>query len=187
MKRIFLTVALVGFSFFTYSQSSRPNIVYIMSDDHDDDAISAYRQLNPKTTPLPFETKSMDQMAREGILFRNAFVANSICSPVRATVLTGKFSHLNGIKDNYTPFDTSQYTFVKQLRSTGYQTAIIGKWHLHVTPSGFDHFSLLPGQGLYYSPRFMRASDTVTYSNGYATEEITRQTLDWIDKRDPKR
>lgn len=168
----------------TLAQNPRPNIIYIMSDDHDDDAISIYRALNMPKGSMFIQTPHIDKMAREGALFKNAFVSNSICSPVRATVLTGKFSHMNGVKDNITPFDTSQYTFIKQMRASGYQTALIGKWHLHIRPSGFDYFSILPGQGLYYSPQFLNAQDTVTLKDGYVTEEITRQTLAWLDKRD---
>ncbi|MBY0435841.1 MAG: sulfatase-like hydrolase/transferase, partial [Cyclobacteriaceae bacterium] len=166
------------------SQNQKPNIIYIMSDDHDDDAISAYRLLRGGQSNIPIQTKALDKMAREGMLFKQAFVSNSICSPARATILTGKFSHLNGVKDNVTPFDTSQYTFIKQMRSSGYQTALIGKWHLHIRPSGFDYFSILPGQGRYYTPQFVSPKDTATFRDGYVAEEITRQTIEWLEKRD---
>jgi arylsulfatase A-like enzyme len=177
---------MAGVALPAYAQTSRPNIIYIMSDDHDDDAISAYRQRvtgTPQKNKILIQTNSIDRMAREGMLFTSAFVSNSICSPARATVLTGKFSHMNGVKDNGTPFDTSQYTFIKQMHRSGYQTAIIGKWHLHITPSGFDYFSILPGQGVYYSPRFITAKDTTVFKERYITEEITRQTLAWLDNR----
>jgi len=186
MKKILFTFfTVVSFALLAFPQTSRPNIIYIMSDDHDDDAISAYRELAdaPQKSKMMIQTNSIDRMAREGMLFTSAFVSNSICSPARATVLTGKFSHINGVKDNSTPFDTSQYTFIKQMHKSGYQTAIIGKWHLHITPSGFDYFSILPGQGVYYSPRFVTAKDTTIFREGYVTEEITRQTLEWLDNR----
>jgi arylsulfatase A-like enzyme len=163
------------------SHAQQPNIIYIMSDDHDADAISAY---NNKLIATP----NMDRLAKEGMKFTNCFVANSICSPVRATVLTGQFSHLNGIKDNRTPFDGSKITLPKLLKEAGYQTALIGKWHLHSLPTGFDYWSVLPGQGVYYSTRLINMNnDTVRYDE-YATSLITNQTLSWLkEKRDPSK
>ena len=161
------------------SQGQQPNIIYIMSDDHDADAISAY---NKKLIATP----NMDRIAKDGIRFTNCFVGNSICSPVRATVLTGQHSHSNGIKDNRTPFDGSKITLPKLLKEAGYQTAIIGKWHLHSLPTGFDYWAVLPGQGVYYSTRLINMkNDTVRY-NEYATSLITNQTLSWLrEQRDP--
>ena len=163
------------------SQGQQPNIIYIMSDDHDADAISAY---NKKFIATP----NMDRIAKDGIRFTNCFVGNSICSPVRATVLTGQHSHLNGIKDNRTPFDGSKITLPKLLKEAGYQTAIIGKWHLHSLPTGFDYWAVLPGQGVYYSTRLINMkNDTVRY-NEYATSLITNQTLSWLkEQRDPSK
>lgn len=157
-----------------------PNIIYIMSDDHDADAISAY---NKKFITTPH----IDRLAKEGMLFTSCFVGNSICSPVRATVLTGQHSHLNGIKDNRTPFDGSKITLPKLLRQSGYQTVLIGKWHLHSLPTGFDYWKILPGQGFYYSPRFINMNnDTIRYSQDYTTTFITNETINWLkDKRDP--
>jgi arylsulfatase A-like enzyme len=161
------------------SQAQQPNIIYIMSDDHDADAISAY---NKKFISTP----NMDRIAKEGMKFTNCFVANSICSPVRATVLTGQFSHLSGIKDNRTPFDGSKNTLPKLLKEAGYQTVLIGKWHLHSLPTGFDYWTVLPGQGVYYSTRLINMNnDTIRYDE-YATSLITNQTLSWLkEKRDP--
>ncbi len=163
------------------SQAQQPNIIYIMSDDHDADAISAYNK-NFISTP------NMDRIGKEGMRFTNCFVGNSICSPVRATVLTGQHSHLNGIKDNRTPFDGSKITLPKLLKEAGYQTALIGKWHLHSLPTGFDFWTVLPGQGLYYSTRLINMNnDTIRY-NEYATSLITRQALSWLkEKRDPSK
>lgn len=160
------------------SQGQQPNIIYIMSDDHDADAISAY---NNKFIATP----NMDRIAKDGIRFTNCFVGNSICSPVRATVLTGQHSHLNGIKDNRTPFDGSKITLPKLLKEAGYQTALIGKWHLHSLPTGFDYWTVLPGQGLYYSTRLITMNnDTIRYTE-YATSLITKQALSWLkEKRD---
>ncbi|HET6766019.1 MAG TPA: sulfatase [Chitinophagaceae bacterium] len=161
------------------SKAQRPNIIYIMSDDHDADAISAY---NNKFIATP----NMDRIAKEGMRFTNCFVGNSICSPVRATVLTGQHSHLNGIKDNRTPFDGSKITLPKLLKEAGYQTVLVGKWHLHSLPTGFDYWTILPGQGAYYSTRLINMNnDTISY-NSYATTLITDQALGWLkEKRDP--
>lgn len=155
----------------------RPNIIYIMSDDHDADAISAY---NKKL----IQTPNIDRLAKEGMLFTNAFVGNSICGPARATLLTGQHSHKNGQKDNRKRFDSSKITMPKLLQQAGYQTALIGKWHLHSYPSGFDYWKILPGQGLYFNTRLITMKgDTVT-ENGYATDIITNEALAWLDKRD---
>lgn len=125
----------------------RPNILFIFSDDHACQAISAYgSRIN--------RTPNIDRIAREGIIFENSFCTNAICAPSRAVVLTGKFSHVNGKVDNAEPFDTSQPTFNKALQSAGYQTAMIGKWHLRNDPEGFDFWKVLPGQGHYYNPDF---------------------------------
>jgi arylsulfatase A-like enzyme len=163
------------------SQAQQPNIIYIMSDDHDADAISAY---NKKFIITP----NIDRIGNEGMRFTNCFVGNSICSPVRATVLTGQHSHLNGIKDNRTPFDGSKITLPKLMKEAGYQTVLIGKWHLHSLPTGFDYWAVLPGQGLYYSTRLINMNkDTVKY-NEYATSLITNQTLSWLkEKQDPSK
>ena len=156
---------------------SRPNIIYIMSDDHDNDAISAY---NRKFVSTP----NIDRLAREGMLFNKAFVGNSICSPARATLLTGQHSHMNGVKDNRTPFDTSKTTIAHLLSSGGYQTALVGKWHLHSLPKGFQYWHILPGQGLYFDPRMIRMNgDTVT-EKGYTTNVINQIALEWLDARD---
>ncbi len=155
----------------------KPNIIFIMSDDHAYQAISAYGSvLN--------QTPNIDRLAQEGMLFEQAFVTNSICSPSRAVILTGKYSHLNGVIDNRLPFDTSQVTFPKILREHGYQTAMIGKWHLKTEPSGFDFWRVLPGQGDYYNPEFKTREGTRQYE-GYVSDIITGFALEWLEKRDP--
>jgi arylsulfatase A-like enzyme len=170
-----LTVSL-SVSLSSFSQS-RSNIIYIMSDDHDADAISAY---NKKFISTP----NIDRLAKEGVLFTRNFVSNSICGPVRATLLTGQHSHKNGVKDNRTRFDSSRMTMPKIFQANGYQTAIVGKWHLHSYPAGYDYWMILPGQGLYFEPRFISMKgDTSTY-HGYATDVITDEAIKWLEARD---
>lgn len=155
----------------------RPNVLYIMSDDHDNDAISAYNK------QFIF-TPNIDRLAKEGMKFNKAFVGNSICSPARATLLTGQHSHKNGVKNNYTGFDSSKINIAHILGNKGYQTAVIGKWHLHSYPSGFNYWKILPGQGLYFDPLMINMTgDTVT-ENGYATDVITEDAISWLNQRD---
>jgi arylsulfatase A-like enzyme len=156
----------------------RPNIIFIMSDDHAFQAIGAYGSvLN--------ETPNIDRLADEGMRFDRAFVSNSICSPSRAVILTGKHSHLNGVRNNIGVFDNQQQTFPKILRQAGYQTAMIGKWHLKSDPTGFDYWRVLPGQGFYYQPEFRTPEGTVTLQ-GYVTDLITDMAIEWLDSgRDP--
>ena len=171
MLLLFLLLAPPAFS------QTPPNIIYIMSDDHDADAISAY---NKKLIHTP----QIDRLAKEGMRFTRNFVSNSICGPVRATLLTGQHSHKNGVKDNRTRFDSSRMTMPKIFREQGYQTALVGKWHLHSYPAGFDFWKILPGQGLYVEPRMISMNgDTSTY-HGYATDLITDEALRWLDQRD---
>ncbi len=157
-----------------------PNIVFIFSDDHAWQAVSAYgRGLN--------HTPNIDRIGREGMRLDACLVPNSICAPSRATVLTGKYSHLNGVRDNAEVFDGAQPTFPKVLRAAGYQTAFIGKWHLKSDPTGFDHWEILPGQGNYYNPDFIRAAGRHRRP-GYVTELVADLSLDWLSNgRDPSK
>lgn len=156
--------------------SDKPNIVFIMSDDHAYQAISAY---NSGLTKTP----NIDKIADQGIKFNKAFVTNSICAPSRAVILTGKFSHLNGVPGNGQVFDGNQQTFPKILQENDYQTAIIGKWHLKSYPTGFDHWNVLPGQGDYYHPDFIKMGNDTVY-DGYVTDIITELSIDWLKSRD---
>ena len=153
-----------------------PNIIFIMSDDHANKAISTYHS-------GLIETPNIDKIADQGIQFNRAFVTNSICAPSRAVILTGKFSHLNGVPGNGQVFDGSQQTFPKMLQQSGYQTAMIGKWHLKSDPTGFDYWNILPGQGDYYNPDFIKQGKDTIY-NGYVTDVITDLSLEWLNKRD---
>ena len=158
----------------------RPNIIYIMTDDHARHAISAYGSKVNKTP-------HMDRIAHEGMKFTRCFVTNSICAPCRAVVLTGKHSHLNGQLTNGQRFDGSQQTFPKLLQKAGYQTAMIGKWHLKSDPTGFDYYEVLLGQGPYYNPPMKRNGQMVKHT-GYTTDIITDLALDWLkSQRDPNK
>ena len=158
------------------STDSRPNIVFIMTDDHGYQALSAY-------SDHLIRTPHLDRLAKEGALFTNSFVSNSICAPSRAVMLTGKHNHLNGQIDNGRPFDGSQLTFPRLLQEAGYETAIIGKWHLRSQPAGFDHYEVLLGQGDYYNTPFATNGDTIP-SQGYVTDVITDKSPDWIKQRE---
>ncbi len=161
------------------ADASHPNVVFIFSDDHAFQAISAYGDSRKL-----IETPNIDRIAREGMRFNRCVVPNSICGPSRATVLTGKYNHINGFYNNTNcRFDGSQMTFPKLLQKAGYQTAIIGKWHLESDPTGFDFWQILPGQGVYYNPPMIRNGERVKMQ-GYVTDIITDQALDWLKGRD---
>src|SRR3954453_8170651 len=160
----------------------QPNIVFIFSDDHAYQAISAYD--DPRRL---IETPNIDRLAREGMRFDRCLVTNSICGPSRAVILTGKYSHLNGFYNNTNSrFDGSQVTFPKLLKQAGYQTALVGKWHLVSDPTGFDHWEILPGQGVYYNPPMIRDGQRVRH-DGYVTDVITDLSLEWLKQRDPNK
>jgi arylsulfatase A-like enzyme len=158
------------------AQSRRPNIVFIISDDHAYQAISAY---GSKLAQTP----NIDRIAREGVIFTRALVTNSICGPSRATLLTGKYSHMNGYTLNEKKFNTDQFLFPELLRQHGYQTAWIGKWHLGSLPRGFDYWRILRGQGEYYNPDIIQPGDTARME-GYVTDVITGLSTNWLDGRD---
>lgn len=183
MKKYILSViALLGSISSPFAQTAeRPNIVLIFSDDHAYQSIGAYGNKIAKTP-------NIDRIAREGAILTNNLVANSICGPSRATLLTGKYSHMNGYKKNdRTLFDTSQLLFPKELQKSGYQTAWVGKLHLNSLPVGFDYWNILPGQGIYYNPEFITAPHDTTRKIGYVADIITQSSLEWLDKRDDKK
>lgn len=155
------------------SGDSPPNILLIIADDHAYQAIGAYGSvLN--------ETPNIDRIANAGIRFDRALVTNSICAPARAVILTGKYSHVNGVLDNVDDFDGSQPTFPKLLQAAGYQTAAFGKWHLKSEPTGFDEWEVLPGQGHYYNPDF-RTPAGIVRREGYVTDIATDLAIDWME------
>ena len=155
--------------------ADRPNIIFIMSDDHAAHAISAYgSRVN--------QTPQIDRLAREGALLTNVFVTNSICTPSRAAILTGQYSHLNGVT-MFNRFDSARVTVAKLLQGSGYHTGMIGKWHLGSDPAGFDRWEILPGQGAYVDPILYTATGEQTYKGRYVTDVITDLGIDFIEKR----
>ena len=179
-----ILLAIVGFQFAFLGQpataDTRPNILFIMSDDHGYQALSCYgSRVN--------ETPNLDRIASEGMRFDRCFVTNSICGPCRATILTGKYSHLNGFVRNGNQFDGAQQNVAKLLRAAGYETAVIGKWHLRTEPTGFDYWNVLIGQGPYYNPPMKTAQgddpSQVIKRQGYTTDVITDLTLEWLQQR----
>lgn len=184
-KGLIKSVALIALSKSIVSCSPKeekeqqPNIIFIMSDDHAYQAISAYGHgLN--------QTPNIDRIANEGAIFNRACVSNSISAPSRAVLLTGKHSFINGKVDNIQPFNWDQDNFPKLLQANGYETAMIGKIHMDGQPQGFDYSMVLPGQGKYYNPDFIIDGKTTVKKEGYVTDIITDEALDWMkNKRDP--
>lgn len=168
---------------------TRPNILFIMSDDHAAHAMSCYgSRIN--------RTPNLDRIAEGGMRLDRCFCTNSICTPSRATILTGTYNHVNGVTTLDTPMDAGLQTFPKLLQESGYQTAIFGKWHLgeHKSadyyPEGFDDWAVLPGQGFYHNPEFIFKSPeggTTRTVMGYVTDLITDFSLDWLQQRDKER
>ncbi len=165
------------------TESQRPNIIFIMSDDHALQAISAYGHPISQLAPTP----NIDRLANKGAIFTQNYCSNSVCGPSRAVILTGKHSHINGFRMNGDRFDGNQQTFPKLLQQAGYKTAMIGKWHLHGNPQGFDYWNILVDQGHYYNPDFItlnpntQKADTARI-HGYATDIITEDALKYLQQ-----
>lgn len=178
MKHLILAGCSLLIAFNGLAQTKkRPNIIMIMSDDHAQNAISTFHKGLT-------ETPNIDRIGKEGLVFKRSYCTNSICAPSRAVIITGKFSHLNGHIDNSVRFDSSQQTFPKLLQKAGYQTALVGKWHLISEPTGFDYWTVVPGQGQYYNPDFIKMDGKRERVEGYATNIITDKALNWLDGRD---
>jgi arylsulfatase A-like enzyme len=158
------------------------NIVFIMTDDHTQQMMSCYDHRY-------METPNLDRIAADGVRFTQSFVANSLSGPSRACLITGKHSCANKFYDNTTCiFDSSQQTFPKLLQKAGYQTALVGKWHLESLPTGFDYWEILPGQGNYYNPDLITDENDTIQKHGYVTNIITDDALNWLQNiRDPQK
>jgi len=166
--------------------AKRPNIVVIMSDDHAANAISSYQGRLSSV----FKTPNIDRLATNGVRFNGMYANNSICTPSRAAILTGQYSHTNGVKTLADPLDRDKDNVAKQLQAAGYQTAIVGKWHLKTEPSGFDYYNVLPNQGEYFDPKLKEVGKKWQNGKkggevhpGYVTDVITDVSLNWLNKR----
>lgn len=160
------------------AESQRPNIIYIMSDDHAWQAISAYGHPIGKVAPTP----NLDRLAASGAIFNRNYCSNSLSGPSRATVLTGMLSHMNGFTHNGEKFQYTRPTFPEILHENGYETAVFGKWHLSNLPRGFDFWKILNDQGTYYNPDIITENDTTRYT-GYVTDLVTDFALEWLASR----
>lgn len=183
IRSLFALVCSLGAS--ADAADQRPNIVFIFTDDHCQQALSAYDATR-------MATPNMDRIAKEGMLFKRCYVTNGICGPSRAVIQTGKYSHINGFMVNGQQFNGDQPTMPKMLRAAGYQTAVIGKWHLESTPQGYDYFDVLIGQGPYYNPPMLtggiEAQANRREHTGYTTDIIRDKALAWLkEDRDPEK
>ncbi len=180
MQKLILLAAMLTTS--VVVAEDRPNILFIMSDDHAAHAISAYGGRLAEIAPTP----NIDRLAKEGALFTNAFCTNSICSPSRACVLTGQYNHVNGSFDLSGRVEAGDQMLALQMKKAGYQTAMIGKWHLKAEPADFDYYCVLPGQGKYHNPEFRVRGEKpwgknlIKFENQHVTDAITDLTLDWL-------
>lgn len=165
----------------------KPNILFVFSDDHSLQTLGAYKSRMQDFIKKHNITPNIDSIAETGVLFENSFVGNSICGPSRASILTGKHSHINGFRMNGDRFNPAQWTVAKELQKNNYQTAIIGKWHLSSMPTGFDDFNILPGQGKYYNPDFItKGSPKLLRKDGYCSDLIGDMTIEWLDEKRDK-
>lgn len=196
IKTIFASPSFCGSLLVLFAASTgvaeRPNILFIMSDDHACNAISAYGGRLAEVAPTP----NIDRIAREGIRLDSCFVTNSICTPSRAVILSGQHSHINGVRtlvDAFPGPDSDTPNVAEILQRSGYQTALIGKWHLKSTPWGFDYWKVGPGQGQYHDPFFIASTDGIPYqprkkagiqrTEGYYTDLVTDDALRWLKER----
>ena len=188
---IFTGLALCATGF-AQAQKKQPNILFIMSDDHTRQAISAYGGFLGEYLPTP----NLDRIAKEGALMKNCFVTNSISTPSRGCILTGQYSQMNGVYTLNDQIDRNHPNVAKELQKAGYQTAIIGKWHLGTEPAGFDYYNVLPGQGRYYNPQLIKIGDwnkgrnggvLLTEHGGHSTDVIANDAINFMQSTDKDR
>lgn len=181
MQRLIALLALLA----GVAHAAKPNILYIMSDDHTSQAVGAYGGRLAKLNPTP----TLDKLAAEGMRFDRVFCTNSICTPSRATILTGQYSQINGVTDLNGVLPPERQYLPQEMKKAGYLTAMIGKWHLEAEPASFDYYKVLPGQGKYFDPDFIARGDkdwpnNVVKHEGYVSDVITDIGLDWLERRD---
>lgn len=183
-----LTVMAFGCAQKNEAPSKKPNIIYIMTDDHATNAIGTYGSRLAPLNPTP----NLDQLASEGMVFENCFVTNSICTPSRATIITGQYSQTNGALDFSRGIEGERQYLPIEMRKLGYETAVIGKWHLEEEPSAFDFYSVLDGQGTYFDPVFKEKTqgtwpENVVKTKGHSTDVITDKAMNWLTNRKDKK
>jgi arylsulfatase A-like enzyme len=183
--RVYYIFAIVSVCASVQGAEIQPNILYIMSDDHSAESIGAYGRMLAAVNPTP----TLDKLAAEGVVMENTFCNNAVCSPSRASILTGQYSHVNGAKSLGGKVEKSNQTLPLKMREAGYQTAVIGKWHLNVQPLAFDYYKVLHSQGKYHDPEFMERTSPETEEStfteeGYCSDLIADSSLSWLKKRD---
>ena len=181
-KYFFSTWSLILLFVINTANAKRPNVLFIMSDDHTAQAIGAYGSRLSKLNPTP----TIDRLAKEGMLFENAFCSNSICAPSRATILTGQYAHTCGVHDLRGSIESGRQYLAIEMKKAGYQTAMIGKWHLKKEPADFDYYCVLPGQGKYHDPEFRIRGEKkwpknlIKFEGSHSSDAVTDQTLQWL-------
>lgn len=181
-KYFFSTWSLILLLLVDAAKAKRPNVLFIMSDDHTAQAIGAYGSRLSKLNPTP----TIDRLAKEGMLFENAFCSNSICAPSRATILTGQYAHTCGVHDLRGSIESGRQHLAIEMKNAGYQTAMIGKWHLKKEPADFDYYCVLPGQGKYHDPEFRIRGEKkwpknlIKFEGSHSSDAVTDQTLRWL-------
>lgn len=196
MRAVRVQALLIGFAslWAVGSAAAKPNVLFIMSDDHAAHAIGAYGGRLASLDPTP----TLDRLAAGGVRFTNCFCSNSICTPSRATLMTGRYSHHNGVLTLDGTLPAAKQTLARRMGEAGYETAVIGKWHLRSEPAAFDYYYVLEGQGKYFNPTFrvrgpkpwpentMRPSDR-SYDSVHSSDAITDASIDWLQERDTER
>ncbi|MFY0626959.1 MAG: sulfatase [Reichenbachiella sp.] len=185
MKKEIIIICVVLISLGQISKGQKPNIIFIMSDDHAAQAIGAYGDMYADLNPTP----NLDKLASEGVLFNNAFCTNSICTPSRATIMTGQYSQTNGVLDLDGDLDVEKQFLPIEMKKLGYSTAMVGKWHLKNEPVNFDYYKVLPGQGKYFNPEFREKGkgtwpDNRVKTTGHSSDVITDISIEYLKERD---